>query len=73
MTTIQIPDELAHEIEHHARAAGHDTATFIREALIAQLEDLEDVQLAMERLNQPQPSLSLEEVKRNLGVNDVDS
>jgi predicted DNA-binding protein len=70
MTTVQIPDEIAHQYEDRARAAGCDTETFIREALIAQLEDLEDVELALERLKNPQPSLSLEEVKRNLGLDD---
>lgn len=70
MTTVQIPDEIAHQYEDRARAAGCDTDTFIREALIAKLEDMEDVEIAMERLQNPQPTLSLGEVKRNLGLDD---
>jgi predicted DNA-binding protein len=70
MTTVQIPDEIAHQYEYRARAAGCDTNTFIREALIAQLEDLEDIEIAIARLSDPKPSLSLEEVKRNLGLDD---
>lgn len=70
MTTVQIPDEIVHEYEDLARAAGSDAATFIRAALIPQLEDLQDIELAMERLKDPQPSLSLDEVKRNLGLDD---
>ena len=70
MTTVQIPDEIAHQFEHRARAAGCDTDTYIREALIAKLEDLEDVEIALERLSDLQPTLSLEQVKRNLGLDD---
>ncbi len=70
MTTIQIPDEIAHQYEDRARATGNDADTLIRAALIAQLEDIEDVEIALERLKNPEPSLSLEEVKRNLGLDD---
>ena len=70
MTTVRIPEEIAHRYEDRARASGHDVETLIREALIAQLEDLEDVELALDRLKAPQPALSLEEVKRNLGLDD---
>ncbi len=70
MVLISVPDEVAYQYELRARAAGCGTDTFIREALIAQLEDLEDVELALERLKNPRPSLSLEEVKRNLGLDD---
>ena len=70
MVNVQIPEEIAHQHEDRARAAGCDTDTFIREALVAQLEDLHDVEVALERLRDPQPSLSLEEVKRTLGLDD---
>jgi predicted DNA-binding protein len=70
MTTVQIPDDIALQYEDRARAAGCDTDTFIREALIARLEDMEDIEVAMERLADPQPTLSLEEVTRNLGLDD---
>ncbi len=70
MTTVQIPDEIAHQYADRASAAGYDMESYIREALIAQLEDLEDVEIAMERLANPQPTLSLEQVKRDLGLDD---
>lgn len=68
MTTFQVPDKIAERYEELARAEGRETDALIREALIAQLEDLEDIRLATERLNNPEPSLSLEEVKKNLGL-----
>jgi predicted DNA-binding protein len=70
MTSVLIPDELAHEYEDRARAAGSDVQTFIREALIEKLEDLEDVEIAVKRLADPRPTLSIEEVKRDLGLGD---
>jgi predicted DNA-binding protein len=70
MTTVQIPDEIAHEVEAWARAAGTDAETFVREAIIARLEDLEDVRIAEERLADPQPTYSLDEVKRHFGLGD---
>jgi predicted DNA-binding protein len=70
MTTIQIPDEIMHSYEDRARATGFDTETLIREALIEKLEDLHDIQVAEERLADPQPTLSFDEVKRDLGLDD---
>ncbi len=70
MTTVQIHDEIAAEYASRARAQGCDLSVFIEHALIAQLEDIEDTETAIERLRNPQPSLSLEEVKRNLGLDD---
>jgi predicted DNA-binding protein len=70
MTAILIPDELAQEYALRARAANCDTETYIREALITKLEDDDDIRIALERLAGPQPCLSLEEVKRDLGLDD---
>ncbi len=70
MTTVQIPDEIAAEYASRARAQGCDVDVFIERALIAKLEDLEDIEIATERLKNPQPTLSLKEVKRNLGLDD---
>ena len=70
MATVQTPDDLAQECAVRAGAANCDTDIYIREALISKLEDEEDIQIALERLADPQPSLSLEEVKRNLGLDD---
>jgi predicted DNA-binding protein len=70
VTTVQIPDDLARQYQDRARAAGCDVDVFVREALIAKLEDMEDAEIAMERLANPQPVRSLEEVKNSLGLDD---
>ena len=70
MTTVQISDDTAHQLKQLARATGFDTDTLIREALIEKLEDLEDICVAEERLADPRPTISLEDVKRDIGLDD---
>lgn len=70
MTTVQIPDEIAHQYEDRARAAGCDTDTLIREALIEKLEDLEDIQLAEERFAKGLTPIPMEQVVKDLGLDD---
>ena len=68
MLTLQIPDELAQPYEDLARAAGRDKADYMLDALCAYLEEMEDRRIVVERRMNPEASLSLEEVKRNLGL-----
>lgn len=70
VVTVHIADEIAHQYEDRARAVGCDSNTLIREALISQLEDLEDLEIATQRLAEPKPALSLDQVKKNLGLAD---
>ena len=70
MTTLQIPDEIAHQFEDRAKAAGCDIDTFIREALLSKLEDLEDTEIAIARLLKQQTPIPIEQVIRNLGLED---
>ena len=70
MATIQIPDELAAQIEQGAQRWGETSDDFLREAVLSRLEDLEDIAIATERLNDPQETISLEELKKNLGLDD---
>jgi predicted DNA-binding protein len=70
MTTIQVPDKIANRYEELARAAGRDMNDYIREALVAHLYDIDDIQVASERLKNPQPTIPLDEVKQNLGLDD---
>jgi predicted DNA-binding protein len=68
MTTIQIPDELASQIEQGAQRAGESSNDFLRQAVLSRLEDLEDVAAAADWLAGPQEIISLAELKKNLGL-----
>jgi RHH-type rel operon transcriptional repressor/antitoxin RelB len=70
MTTVQVPDEIVERYEDLARAEGREKDALIREALITQLEDLEDARIVSERLANPGRRISLEEVEKNLGLED---
>ena len=68
MTTIQIPDDLASQIEQGAQSAGETYDAFLREAVLSRLEDLQDVAAAREYLRQADDTVSLEDLKKNLGL-----
>ena len=70
MTAIQIPDDLAEQIEQAAKLAGETRDVFLREAVLARLEDMEDIAIATERLKNPGKRLTLEQVKKDLGLDD---
>jgi len=70
MATIQIPDELASQIEQGAQRAGESRDDFLREAVLSRLEDAEDIAIATERLKNPGKRIPFEQVKRNLGLDD---
>ena len=67
---IEVPDELASRYDELARSAGQSADEFIRETLIEHLEDLQDMAVARERLASPGRSISLKELKKNLGLDD---
>jgi RHH-type rel operon transcriptional repressor/antitoxin RelB len=70
MAAIEISDELADQIEQAAQRAGETNDAFLREAVLSRLEDLEDIRIATERLQNPGERLTLEQVKKNLGLDD---
>jgi predicted DNA-binding protein len=70
MAAIQIPDELAEQIDQAAQRAGETRDVFLREAVQSRLDDLEDIAIAAERLKSPGKRLPLEQVKKDLGLDD---
>jgi predicted DNA-binding protein len=70
MATLQIPQELAELIEQGAQRSGETHVSFLSEAVQSRLEDLEDLDIAMERLRSPGTRIPLAEVEKNLGLSD---
>lgn len=68
MTAIQVPDDLAQQIEQGAQRAGESHEVFLREAVLSRLDDLEDIAIATERLRTPAETISFEDLKKNLGL-----
>ena len=65
--SARLPDELVRSIDEAAQKLNRSRAEVIRQAIEYYLDDMEDLQLALERLQDPaDPVLDWDEVKRDL-------
>jgi RHH-type rel operon transcriptional repressor/antitoxin RelB len=67
---VRLPKELADELDELARETGRSKSYYARQAIVEFLEDRADYLQAMAVLEREkgQPNLSLEQVKRELGL-----
>jgi len=70
VTTLQVTEELAEQIQQYAHQAGQTQDAFLRDAIRSHREDLEDIALATERLSHPEETIPWHQVKKDLGLND---
>ena len=74
MLSVRLPEELEQRLEALAKATGRSKTYYVREALIAKLEDMEDVYMAemvLERIaSGEEKTTPLAEVERELGLAD---
>jgi RHH-type rel operon transcriptional repressor/antitoxin RelB len=68
MLAIRLDPAIELRLEQLAKRTGRTKTFYAREAILEHLEDLEDTYLATQRLRKPAPTLSAEEVKRELGL-----
>jgi RHH-type rel operon transcriptional repressor/antitoxin RelB len=68
MLTIRLENELESQLDKLSEQTGRPKAYFIREAIKKYLEDRSDYLLALKRLEDAGPRVSLEEVERELGL-----
>jgi RHH-type transcriptional regulator, rel operon repressor / antitoxin RelB len=69
---VRLPQELAAELEQLARETGRSKSYYARQAIIEFLEDRADYLRAVAILERERgrPNFTLEEVKRELGLDD---
>ena len=74
MPAVRIPEDLDNRLNTLARRTGRSKNSFVREALLHQLDDIEDYYLGMETLerirNGEEKLYSSAEARRELGLND---
>ena len=70
MTNLQVPDELSRCFEKLAHDSGRDKQDYMLDPLSSYLEDADDMRIVSERLAHPGRRITLEEVERNLGLED---
>jgi RHH-type rel operon transcriptional repressor/antitoxin RelB len=67
--SLIIPPEMLERLERLAKATNRSKAFYIKEALQAHLDEIEDGYLALQRLNEKNAkNISTEELRKRLGL-----
>jgi len=66
MLAVRIPDSLEKRLERLARLTGRPKSFYVRQALTAQLDEIEDTYTALYRLENPARRWSLDELEQGL-------
>lgn len=70
MVAVRLPKELNERLERFAQKTHRTKSYYLREALEKYLEDREDYLLAIARLEEKNPRISLDEAMKKLGLED---
>lgn len=68
MTSVKLPLDLEKRLETLANETGRTKTYYIKEALLNQIEDMEDRYLSLQRLEKPMKALTMEEAKHELSL-----
>jgi RHH-type rel operon transcriptional repressor/antitoxin RelB len=66
MLSVRLEPQIEDRLEALARATGRTKSFYVREAVLAHLEDMEDRYIAIERLERPAERIPLDELEREL-------
>ena len=66
MLAIRLPEDIEKRLADLAEKTGRTKTWYARQAILEQLDDLEDYYLAESRVDEPR--MSLEDVERRLGL-----
>jgi RHH-type rel operon transcriptional repressor/antitoxin RelB len=70
MLTVRLPEKIEARLRALAERTGRSESFYVREAVLEHLDDLEDYYLAVQRLEEKRPTITLEEAERQLGLAD---
>ena len=68
--SVRLGDEIERRLEQLAKLTGRTKTYYIKQAVIEKLEDMEDIYMAEQALENPGKRVSLEELERELGLDD---
>ena len=68
MLAVRLPENLEHKLDNLADQTGRSKSYYVRQAITEYLADHEDYLIAVSRLEQNNPRISLEEMERRLGL-----
>jgi len=66
MLALRLPPEIEQRLDALAKKTGRSKSYYAREAILRQIEDIEDYYLAQRRLSRGGPRVTLENLERNL-------
>ena len=70
MLAVRLPEQLEHRLTNLADQTGRTKTYYVKKAIEEFLEDREDYLLAISVLEQKNPSVPLDEVIKELGLDD---
>lgn len=70
MLSVRLEPHIEKRLEELAKATGRTKSYYVREAILAHLEEIEDRYIAIQRLEKPAGRISLEELERELALED---
>jgi RHH-type rel operon transcriptional repressor/antitoxin RelB len=68
---VRLPADVEERLRSLAERSGRSKASFAREAIVRYLEDLEDEELALERLRNPERCWTLDELERRVDLSAI--
>jgi RHH-type rel operon transcriptional repressor/antitoxin RelB len=68
MLAVRIPDEMETRLEELAKLTGRPKSFYVREALQAHLEEIEDTYTALYRLEHPAKRWTLDDLEQGLDL-----
>lgn len=68
MLAIRLDTDTENRLERLAKKTGRTKTFYAREAILAHIQDLEDIYLATQRMQRPSKTYSAKDVKRALGL-----
>ena len=66
MLALRLPPEIEQRLDALAKKTGRSKSYYAREAIVRQLEDIEDFYLAQRRLRRAGPRMTLDKLERDL-------
>jgi predicted DNA-binding protein len=70
MLSVSLPAEIEQRLAELAKSRGLSEGELAREFIEASIDDLDDIQLAVNRLENRQPALTAEQARKALGLDD---
>ena len=70
MLSLRLSNDVETRLNQLAETTGRTKSFYAKEAIIKYLDDMEDTYVAINRLEKPSKRISLEDVEKELGLDD---